>query len=319
LTCRSYFTTFRGNTECNIHISDIYQPIPLDHSTSNPSPAKYCPNRKSLLKALSSGGRIGFDAPYFPRDCHYRWYTVPEICMILERFDNIIFIGDESLRSVYAGLNILLRQDLAHGALRTWDMDEETLRGCACERQFTSSSCAGHFVTASSEVTSAPRERVNSPYTCSRTPHTYLPITSEPDQSILDKFSSLIPHIEPGNYHPIPIIISLNPATFSLSAATSTLESLVRISATSRRQTPILYLGPTASGHIEIRNRKNNQEIWEFDAQMRQLAEDNSVEVLGMWNLTVQAGSWDGVRFAERVGVVQGMMVVNWLARLESS
>ena len=27
----------------------------------------FCPNRKTLLQAMSSGGRVGFDAPYNPR------------------------------------------------------------------------------------------------------------------------------------------------------------------------------------------------------------------------------------------------------------
>lgn len=46
---------------------------------------------------------------------------------------------------------------------------------------------------------------------------------------------------------------------------------------------------------------------------------ENDVEVLGMWNMTVQASSWDGMRFGESVAIVQAMMVVNWLSRLESS
>jgi hypothetical protein len=43
------------------------------------------------------------------------------------------------------------------------------------------------------------------------------------------------------------------------------------------------------------------------------------LEVLGMWNMTVQASSWDGRSYGARVGLVQAMMVVNWLSRLESS
>lgn len=43
------------------------------------------------------------------------------------------------------------------------------------------------------------------------------------------------------------------------------------------------------------------------------------VEALGLWNMTVQAGSWDGRKFETRVAVTQAMMVLNWLARLESS
>jgi hypothetical protein len=81
----------------------------------------------------------------------------------------------------------------------------------------------------------------------------------------------------------------------------------------------MLWIGPTAAGHVEIKGRKGNQEIWDFDRKMARVAAENDVDVLGMWNMTVQAGSWDGMRFGERVAIVQAMMVVNWLSRLESS
>ena len=81
----------------------------------------------------------------------------------------------------------------------------------------------------------------------------------------------------------------------------------------------MLWIGPTAAGHVEIKNRKGNQEIWDFDKQTARVAMENDVEVLKMWNMTVQAGSWDGLRFGERVAIIQAMMVINWLGRLESS
>lgn len=81
----------------------------------------------------------------------------------------------------------------------------------------------------------------------------------------------------------------------------------------------MLWIGPTAAGHIEIKGRKGNQEIWDFDRKMTHVAIENDIEVLGMWNMTVQASSWDGMRFGEHVAIVQAMMVVNWLSRLESS
>lgn len=52
---------------------------------------------------------------------------------------------------------------------------------------------------------------------------------------------------------------------------------------------------------------------------MAKVARENDIEVLGMWNMTVQASSWDGLHFDERVALTQAMMVINWLARLESS
>ena len=240
--------------------------------------------------------------------------------MILERFDALVFIGDSGLRTIYNGLNILLRRDLAHGALKTWVMDKNTIRQCSCDNQFTSRTCSEHFLASSDEMARAPQEKVSSPYFCNRTPHAFLPVTSAPaPQSIVDKFNLLVPRTKRSNYHRTPVIHSLSPGTASVETAISSLEEILGLADASHRKTPLLFIGPTAAGHVEIRGRKGNQEIWAFDRHLRQVAEDNDAEVLGMWNLTVQAASWDGVRFAEKVAVTQAMMVVNWLARLPSS
>ena len=81
----------------------------------------------------------------------------------------------------------------------------------------------------------------------------------------------------------------------------------------------MLWIGPTAAGHVDIKDRKGNQEIWDFDRNMAKIANENDIEVLKMWNLTVQASSYDGLHFGEKVAITQAMMVVNWLSRLESS
>ncbi|KIW62218.1 hypothetical protein, variant [Phialophora macrospora] len=314
----NYFTAFEGYSECNIRMADLY--APLGHDVSRVSHHGHCPRRKDLLEAMSSGGRVGFDTPYFPRGCHYRWYSVEEICMILERFSAVIFVGDDSLQPIYTGLNILLRRDLGHGALKTWQMDQHTRRQCGCDNQFTSTTCAAHFVTSSDDLGPVPAGKIETPYFCARIPHAFLRVTSSPaPQSVIDKFKALAPREKRSNYHPVPMILSLSPATVNAEAAVSSLEEFLALADQSHRKTPMLWIGPTASGHVEIRGRKGNQEIWDFDRQLRQVAEDNGVEALGMWNVTVQANSWDGVRFGEKVALTQAMMVVNWLARLESS
>lgn len=97
------------------------------------------------------------------------------------------------------------------------------------------------------------------------------------------------------------------------------MKKVIELADESERNTPILWVGPTAAGHIELKDRKGNQEIWQFDGAIAGLAREHDVEVLGMWNLTAQATSWDGTRFGERVAITQAMMIVNWLSRLESS
>lgn len=81
----------------------------------------------------------------------------------------------------------------------------------------------------------------------------------------------------------------------------------------------MLWIGPNAAGHIEIKDRKEGFEVWAYDRDMANVATENDVDILKMHNMTAQANSYDGVTFGEGVAITQAMMVVNWLSRLESS
>lgn len=255
-------------------------------------------------------------------DCHYRWYSVAEICMILDRFGSLVFVGDQNLQTIYSGFNILLRQDLRAGALQTQGMDEDAVADCRCDNQFVKQSCISQFVVSSDAITrgAGADSNTRSRYACDRTPHSFLSMTSAPASSeFLQEFKNKVPLVPKSNYQPVPIIISLSPSTTSQEMAATTLLDLLKIAENTGRKTPILWVGPSAAGHVEIRHRKGNQEIWDFDKYMEATAQDNDVEVLKMWNMTVQADSWDGMRFGEKVAITQAMMVINWLSRLESN
>ena len=87
--------------------------------------------------------------------------------MILQRFDGVVFIGDGLVRSVYVAFNSLLRQNLALGGLRQWDMDDTQSASCRCENQFIKLECSGFAVASSEEVTANDaRSGHSSPYTC---------------------------------------------------------------------------------------------------------------------------------------------------------
>ena len=72
--------------------------------------------------------------------------------MILERFDTIIFIGDDTLKHIYAAFNILLRENLAIGSLKQWEITETDRVLCRCDNQFTRPECSAHMLTDSREV-----------------------------------------------------------------------------------------------------------------------------------------------------------------------
>jgi hypothetical protein len=104
------FAAYKFRDVCNISSLDL-------HAAFSP----LCPDRASLLAAMSSGGRIGFDAPYMPRGCDMRWFTSEEVCEILGRFERVVLVGDSFLRHVTGSINILLRKDIGYGAVTDWN------------------------------------------------------------------------------------------------------------------------------------------------------------------------------------------------------
>jgi hypothetical protein len=91
---------------------------------------------------------INFDANI---GCTYRWFNAPEVCMILERFGSVTFIGDETIQDIYAGFNILLREDFALGSLDTNSIGSTEQQACKCDAQFTNRTCRGFALKSSDE------------------------------------------------------------------------------------------------------------------------------------------------------------------------
>ena len=89
--------------------------------------------------------------------------------MILERFDAIVFIGDDSLKQIYAAFNMLLRENMAMGGLKQWELNESKRDTCRCDNQFTKPECSSHMIMESQTV----REKDDadgqrSPFYCDR-------------------------------------------------------------------------------------------------------------------------------------------------------
>ena len=63
---------------------------------------------------------------------------------------------------------------------------------------------------------------------------------------------------------------------------------------------PLLWLNPAAAGHLKppgVILQQGNEAIWAFSQEMEKEARVKGWEVLGMWNATVQAGSYDGSNY----------------------
>lgn len=108
--------------------------------------------------------------------------------MILERFDHILFVGDESLLNVYAAFNMLLSEDIAYGSLKQWKMTPEQLASCSCDNQYLNRDCMSYLINSSEDVYEQnSRGRSRYPYACSarELPTSCAPRPCPPDISCL--------------------------------------------------------------------------------------------------------------------------------------
>ena len=89
--------------------------------------------------------------------------------MILERFDSVVFLGDDSLRHIYSAFNMLLRENIDLGGLKQWEMKEAEREVCRCENQLIRPECTHYTVMASQSVgENDASSGHSSPYFCDR-------------------------------------------------------------------------------------------------------------------------------------------------------
>ncbi|PYH91341.1 hypothetical protein BO71DRAFT_359574 [Aspergillus ellipticus CBS 707.79] len=305
-----------GRQECGISSLSLYNP-PQPADDHHP----FCESRDALLHAMSSGGRHGFDAAYTSQGkcCSYRWFTSVEVCNILRKFDGIVFIGDDTLADAYAGFNILLREDLATGSLREWDINKDQGQDCRCDSQFTSAACLPLRITASDQI-SAPSggKLARRPYTCSsRVPHAFLSTVGSPaPKSAYERFRRMMTRAA-GRNKPVPVILSVSLSTsYSLSKAKSSMDEWLTLAQSSGRNAPFLWVGPTAPGLQKDSDDNVHATSWQYSQDTIQEAHARGMDTLGMYNATLQADSYDGKRYGEKVALMQAMMVLNWLSAL---
>ncbi len=149
--------------------------------------------------------------------------------------------------------------------------------------------------------------------TCIGTPHVFLPITDSPaPEELHASFTSLISG-DPDAYKPIPVIHALSLATsLSWSKATDSMDEWVTLADASGRNIPILWIGPNAAGHLKPPGQattQGNSALWHYTLETMKEAKARQLDALGMYNLTLQANSWDGSNYGQRVALVQAMMV----------
>lgn len=78
-------------------------------------------------------------------------------------------------------------------------------------------------------------------------------------------------------------------------------------------------MGPTAPGHQNQPGGNIHASSWQYTQDTAQVAQSKGVDVLGMYNATLQAESWDGLRYGEDVALMQAMMVRSYPTRCSAS
>ena len=168
------------------------------------------------------------------------------------------------------------------------------------------------FVTVGSIVYSRPNS-FSSADILIGLPHMFLPIKGSPaPEDLREKFKGIL-STNPDSYKPVPVIHSLSLATsLSWPQATASMDEWVSIADASTRAVPFLWIGPNAAGHLkppgQIMSQGNNA-LWHYTMEMAKEAESRGLDALGMYNLTMQASSWDGSGYGQKVALVQAMMV----------
>ncbi|KAI1779263.1 hypothetical protein F4818DRAFT_438048 [Hypoxylon cercidicola] len=313
---------YRGD-ECNISSLDLHMPLGV-----------VCSDRGSMLTAMSSGGRIGRDAPYIPRGCDMQWFSTWEVCEILGRYSQVILVGDSMLRHVIGALNVLIREDLGYGGVTDWNFSEEEKRKCFCNKQFDVRDCSIQCIFSTADVIQ------------------HDPLSLMCPKMIPDWNTDL--RIELIVRHPIPADerrrfkkeIDSNPLqrkafvlghglwnNLEVDQAVRWLDDVLdmieprtgartRLRGRSpRKNLPVLLMTPNAAGEKkpdEWLVSQGNKAMVRFEHAMAVQAAKRRVDHLGTWNMSIQATLYDGVHMDMRGNLVKAMMVLNWLNLLDA-
>ena len=310
--------------ECGISSLDLHLPFePL------------CPDRATLLEAMSTGGRPGYDRPYIPSGCDMRWFSAEETEDILGRFSHVFIVGDSMLRHLTQALYILLRGDLAYGGITDWDvpsMPEKNVYGpanCACAAQFTLQECSSlairdyRWLVGNVSQEDAPISLQEGFDMTFHELHTW-PLPDEDLDEITKSISD--PFVVPTR----PYVFIFHHSLWNDVNTTATLKWLSQIQDhitstfpwlhDSDVLFPQLYMTANAGGLAKspiYMATQSNAHLAKFEREIRPDVEEMGIEFLGMFNMSVQTTQIDGTHASFETNLLKAQMVLNWMDRLD--
>ncbi|KAL7621145.1 hypothetical protein AAE478_008461 [Parahypoxylon ruwenzoriense] len=308
--------------ECNISSLDLHTPF-----------GSTCPDKNSMLMAMSSGGRIGKDAPYLPRGCDMQWFSTWEVCRILGRYSQVILVGDSMLRHVIGAMNILVREDLGYGGVTDWNFDDEEKRKCFCNNQFDVRDCSVQGIFSTADVVKHDPLSLMCPKmfpewnTDLRIEQMVRYPVPEEERRRLEKAIDSNPSqpkafiLGHGLWNNLEVDQALNWLDLVLDTIDSRTGARTRLRGRSPKKTlPVLLMTPNAAGDKKPDEwivSQGNKALVQFEHAMATQAAQRRVDHLGTWNMSIQATLYDGVHMDMRGNLVKAMMVLNWLNLLD--
>ncbi|APA15952.1 hypothetical protein sscle_15g107220 [Sclerotinia sclerotiorum 1980 UF-70] len=301
------FSAYKFRSTCNVSSLDLHAPF-----------SPLCSDRRSMLMAMASGGRIGFDAPYMPRGCDFRWFTSEEMCEIFGRFEKVMVIGDSMLRHVLGCFNIFLRKDIGYGAVTDWNFSTQERKECFCNEQFDVKACSVQGIYKTSDVETHDPGSIS----CSNSINVMMEemvYYNIPEDEISRLRADLL--FRPTS-KPIAIIFGHGLwSDLDLPKTIQWLDTLVTLidSTIGRGKWKGLFVTPNAAGKEKTDEwivSQGNKALMLYEEAVGIEARKRGLEHLGTWNMSIQARKYDGVHLDLRGNLVKSMMIINWLAML---
>lgn len=325
------FASYKYASECGISSIDLHMPF-----------SPLCLDKKSLLRAMSGGGRPGYDMPYVPLSCDMRWYSTEEACTILTRFSHVAFIGDSLMRHIVNAMYVFLRADIGYGAIADWDLDLGAEGGisqredCMCAAQTGKHICSNAVISQTSWVTGntsiaseysplACSPSINGDINLSFTRSNAYPATQEE----LEEIRMVLPETE-FNTPRKPYAFVLHSTFWNNVNATATVAWVEQITEHLRSTVPSLsswsthmnriFVTANAGGlskNAQYLEAQGNQQLGNFEKDISPTLEERGVDVLGCFNMSLQALTSDGTHASFASNLLKAQMILNWLESVE--
>ncbi|KAK9476975.1 hypothetical protein V1514DRAFT_146233 [Lipomyces japonicus] len=304
------FAEYKYRDVCRVSSLELHKPFePL------------CTDKESILTAMSSGGRIGVDAPYMPRDCDMRWYTSEEVCGILEKFDRVAVIGDSMMRQMLGALYVILRKDMGYGGVTQWNFNDQEKADCFCNAQVNVKSCSLQTIYNTNDIL---KWDPNS-FTCDPNKvNVFINLQvrfPQPDEE-LKRYTEDLAGVPPGKkvafvyghglWNDLDVQATLN----FLDRSESVVKGLFPDYTANTRTFPRLFVTPNAAGPKKqdaFILTQGNKPLMLFEQSMYDVLPERHFDVLGTWNMSIQSTSNDGVHCDMKANLLKAMMVLNWL------